>query len=87
MMVSVLKLVRCQRSLAATLCSFTFYVAHPVPSIQRFRFSVCSFVMVTFTRMPYAEAARRARHQDRIVYAGLIAIAILILGLFITAFR
>lgn len=29
--------------------------------------------MVTFTRIPYAEAARRARRQDRIVYASLIA--------------
>jgi hypothetical protein len=28
--------------------------------------------MVTFTRIPYAEAARRARRQDRIVYASLI---------------
>jgi hypothetical protein len=34
--------------------------------------------MVTFTRIPYAEAARRARRQDRIFYASLIAIAILI---------
>src|SRR5438067_111267 len=30
------------------------------------------YTMVTFTRIPYAEAARRARCQDRIVYAGLI---------------
>jgi hypothetical protein len=29
--------------------------------------------MVTFTRIPYAEAARRARRQDRIVYASLTA--------------
>ena len=33
------------------------------------------YTMVTFTRIPYAEAARRARLQDRIVYASLIAIA------------
>jgi len=31
------------------------------------------YTMVTFTRIPYAEAARRARRQDRIVYAGLVA--------------
>ena len=31
------------------------------------------YAMVTFTRMPYAEAARRARRQDRLVYGGLIA--------------
>ncbi len=37
--------------------------------------------MVTFTRIPYAEAARRARLQDRIVYAGLIAIAALLIGI------
>ena len=28
--------------------------------------------MVTFTRIPYAEAARRARLQDRIVYGSLV---------------
>src|SRR5436853_701433 len=38
------------------------------------------YTMVTFTRIPYAEAARRARFQDRIVYAGLIAIAALLIG-------
>jgi hypothetical protein len=37
------------------------------------------YTMVTFTRIPYAQAARRARLQDRIVYAGLILIAISIL--------
>jgi hypothetical protein len=31
--------------------------------------------MVTFTRIPYAKAARRARIQDAIVYTALIAIA------------
>jgi kynurenine 3-monooxygenase len=39
------------------------------------------YTMVTFTRIPYAEAARRARLQDRIVYAGLIAIAALLVGI------
>jgi kynurenine 3-monooxygenase len=34
--------------------------------------------MVTFTRIPYAEAARRARRQDRIVYASLIVALILL---------
>ena len=33
------------------------------------------YTMVTFTRIPYAQAARRARMQDAIVYAGLIALA------------
>ncbi len=33
------------------------------------------YTMVTFTRIPYAEAARRARFQDRIVYAGLVLAA------------
>ena len=28
--------------------------------------------MVTFTRIPYAEAGRRARQRDRIVYVGAI---------------
>jgi kynurenine 3-monooxygenase len=39
------------------------------------------YTMVTFTRIPYAEAARRARLQDRLVYAGLIAIAALLIGI------
>ncbi len=29
------------------------------------------YAMVTFTRMPYATAAKRARFQDRLVYSGL----------------
>jgi kynurenine 3-monooxygenase len=39
------------------------------------------YTMVTFTRIPYARAARRARIQDRLVYAGLIAIAALLIGI------
>jgi len=35
------------------------------------------YTMVTFTRIPYAQAARRARFQDRIVYGGLVALSIL----------
>ncbi len=35
--------------------------------------------MVTFTPIPYIEAARRARRQDRIVYASLIVITMSIL--------
>ena len=35
------------------------------------------YTMVSFTRIPYAEAARRARRQDRIVYATLIMAAVL----------
>jgi kynurenine 3-monooxygenase len=41
------------------------------------------YTMVTFTRIPYAEAARRARLQDRIVYASLIAIAALLIGILV----
>src|SRR5947199_9114793 len=38
------------------------------------------YTMVTFTRIPYAEAARRARIQDWVVYTSLAVIsAILIL--------
>jgi kynurenine 3-monooxygenase len=36
------------------------------------------YTMVTFTRIPYAEAARRGRRQDRIVYGSIIAIIMLI---------
>ena len=39
------------------------------------------YAMVTFSRIPYAEAAKRARRQDRIVFALLGACAILILFL------
>jgi kynurenine 3-monooxygenase len=35
------------------------------------------YTMVTFTRIPYAEAARRARHQDRIVYMGLAFLVVI----------
>src|SRR5467141_3973594 len=38
------------------------------------------YTMVTFTRIPYAEAARRARIQDRIVYAGLVLLTMSILA-------
>lgn len=44
------------------------------------------YTMVSFTRIPYAEAARRARRQDRIVYGALfalVAIAIISLVIFI----
>ncbi len=34
------------------------------------------YAMVSFTRIPYAEAARRARRQDRIVFGVLIALAV-----------
>src|SRR5438034_3819125 len=36
------------------------------------------YTMVTFTRIPYAEAARRAQVQDAIVYTALIAIVLII---------
>jgi kynurenine 3-monooxygenase len=39
------------------------------------------YTMVSFTRIPYAEAARRARRQDAIVYAILIAMAIFAVAL------
>ena len=38
------------------------------------------YTMVTFTRIPYAEAARRARLQDRIVF-GSLALLVLIVAL------
>ena len=45
------------------------------------------YTMVTFTRIPYAEAARRAQRQDRIVYAILVAGTMLIITLSILLFR
>ena len=45
------------------------------------------YAMVTFTRIPYASAARRARRQDRIVYAGLAAgVALIAVGLILLIF-
>jgi kynurenine 3-monooxygenase len=41
------------------------------------------YTMVTFTRIPYAEAKRRARIQDAIVYTGLIAVAAIVVGLLV----
>ncbi len=41
------------------------------------------YTRVTFTRIPYAQAAQRARLQDRVVYAGLIAAVIIIVSLLI----
>ncbi|PYL08398.1 MAG: FAD-dependent monooxygenase, partial [Verrucomicrobia bacterium] len=38
------------------------------------------YTMVTFTRIPYAKAARRARLQDFIVYAGLIVAAVMLIA-------
>jgi kynurenine 3-monooxygenase len=42
------------------------------------------YTMVTFTRIPYAEAARRARWQDRLIYTSLVAIVTVLIVL---AFR
>ncbi len=39
------------------------------------------YTMVTFTRIPYAAAARRARLQDRIVYGALVFLSIVLIGL------
>src|SRR5260370_4410756 len=38
------------------------------------------YTMVTFTRIPYAQAARRARLQDRIIYTGLVGLAVLLVA-------
>jgi kynurenine 3-monooxygenase len=40
------------------------------------------YTMVTFTRMPYATAAKRARVQDLLVYTGAIVFAIFIAAMF-----
>jgi kynurenine 3-monooxygenase len=38
------------------------------------------YTMVTFTRIPYSRAAKRARIQDFIVYASLAALTLILLG-------
>jgi kynurenine 3-monooxygenase len=45
------------------------------------------YTMVTFTLTPYAEAAHRAQRQDRLVYASLIAVIVLIALLLVFLFR
>jgi len=45
------------------------------------------YTMVTFTRTPYAEAARRARRQDRIIYASLIVLMALLIVSLLVAFH
>src|SRR6266403_932150 len=45
------------------------------------------YTMVTFTRIPYADAARRGRRQDRIVYASLVTATVSILVLSIWVVR
>jgi len=46
------------------------------------------YTMVTFTRIPYAEAARRGRRQDRIVYASLMiaTVSILVLSIWVVRY-
>ena len=39
------------------------------------------YAMISFTSIPYAEAARRAKRQDLTVYAGLSLLALLVLAL------
>src|SRR5581483_5208014 len=39
------------------------------------------YTMVTFTRIPYARAARRARIQDTIVYVALLALLLAAIAL------
>src|SRR5882724_5689239 len=44
------------------------------------------YTMVTFTRIPYAEAAKRARVQDRIIYGSLVALILVLIGLLALVF-
>src|SRR3989442_11022281 len=44
------------------------------------------YTMVTFTRIPYAKAARCARLQDTIVYGSLVAVILAVLVLLAVAF-
>jgi kynurenine 3-monooxygenase len=41
------------------------------------------YTMVTFTRIPYAQAARRAQRQDRVLYLTLIAAGMIIVSLLV----
>jgi hypothetical protein len=39
------------------------------------------YTMVTFTRIPYSKAARRALVQDQIVYGSLMSLSALLIAL------
>jgi len=45
------------------------------------------YTMVTFTRIPYAQAARRARFQDRVLCASIFALILLIIVLLVLLAR
>jgi kynurenine 3-monooxygenase len=45
------------------------------------------YTMVTFTRIPYAAAARRARFQDRLIYSVLLAVLALAIALLVIAIQ
>ena len=45
------------------------------------------YTMVSFTRIPYAEAARRARRQDTAVYTMLILLVAAILAVILLMIR
>src|SRR5438045_3090062 len=45
------------------------------------------YAMVTFTRMPYGTAAKRARFQNRIVYGSLFGVGVLVFLLLMGLFR
>jgi len=44
------------------------------------------YTMITFTRIPYARAAKRARIQDGLVYSSLVALILVLIGLLALAF-
>jgi kynurenine 3-monooxygenase len=44
------------------------------------------YTMVTFTRIPYAQAAKRARFQDRVIYGSLMTVIVVLIGLLALAF-
>src|SRR6266446_7019713 len=48
--------------------------------------SLTLYTMVTFTRIPYAQAAKRARVQDRIIYGSLVALIVVLIGLLALVF-
>jgi len=45
------------------------------------------YTMVTFTRIPYALAAKRARFQDAIIYAGLVGVTLVLTVVLIAALK
>ena len=79
---TLLLLIRQRRDLvrkgAALNCQIRDHLEAALPGIY-----LPLYTMVTFTRIPYAEAARRAQMQDRLIYTVFVVLGIALVSLVI----